>query len=45
MCRLDPAGMTAAETWITDRRQVWQTRLDRLGDVLDEESAVGEENP
>lgn len=42
MCRIDPAAMTAAEQWITERRRGWETRLDRLGEVLIEESATNE---
>jgi|SRR5665213_2354633 len=34
MCWIEPVAMTAAEQWITDRRQGWETRLDRLGDLL-----------
>src|SRR5580700_9442416 len=34
MCQIEPAAMTAAEQWITDRRRGWETRLDRLGDFL-----------
>jgi DNA-binding transcriptional ArsR family regulator len=45
MCRIDPLAITAAEQWITDRRQVWESRLDRLGDVLTEETTRPEENP
>jgi DNA-binding transcriptional ArsR family regulator len=45
MCQIQPAAMTAAEQWITDRRQGWQSRLDRLGDVLNEEAATREERP
>jgi len=45
MCRIEPAAMTAAEQWITDRRRGWETRLDRLGDVLREEAATGKERP
>jgi DNA-binding transcriptional ArsR family regulator len=36
MCRIERAAMTAAETWISDRRQGWEARLDRLGDVVSE---------
>ena len=39
LCRIEPAAMTAAEQWITDRRRSWESRLDRLGDVLSEEAA------
>ncbi len=45
MCQIEPAAMTTAEQWITDRRHVWESRLDRLGDVLSEEAATSEETP
>jgi DNA-binding transcriptional ArsR family regulator len=35
-CRIEPAGFSAAEQWIRDRRTFWERRLDRLGDLLDE---------
>ena len=39
-------SMNAAEQWITDRRRGWEIRLDRLGDILNEnEAATTEENP
>src|SRR3984957_6746105 len=44
MCRIEPAAMTAAEQWMTDRRQGWEARLDRLGDILNEETTT-EETP
>ncbi len=37
-CRLDTRTMSAAERWMTDRRSIWERRLDRLGDFLDEQS-------
>jgi DNA-binding transcriptional ArsR family regulator len=33
-CRMDDLAMATAETWISDRRTIWQRRLDRLGDYL-----------
>jgi len=39
-CRIEPAGLAAAEQWISDRRSLWERRLDRLRDVL----AEAEEN-
>jgi DNA-binding transcriptional ArsR family regulator len=33
-CRMEPAGLTAAEQWLHERRALWERRLDRLGDVL-----------
>ena len=34
-CRLEPAGMDAAQAWIAERRELWVRRLDALGDQLD----------
>jgi DNA-binding transcriptional ArsR family regulator len=36
-CRMDDLAMAKAETWISDRRTIWQRRLDRLGDYLAEQ--------
>lgn len=36
-CRLEPAALSAAEKWISDRRSLWERRLDRLGQFLAEE--------
>ncbi len=44
MCRIEREAMTAAEGWIADRRRSWETRLDRLGDLLSE-TATTEEKP
>ena len=35
-CRIEPAGLSAAEKWISDRRSMWERRFDRLGDLLAE---------
>jgi DNA-binding transcriptional ArsR family regulator len=35
-CRLEPGPMRAVERWIADHRAIWERRLDRLGDVLDD---------
>lgn len=40
-CQVEPKALTAAERWITERRQLWERRLDRLGAYLDE--TAGEE--
>ena len=40
-CRLDPAGFSALEQWIRDRRSLWERRLDRLGELLAEEEENG----
>jgi len=33
-CRVEPAGISAAEQWLSDRRSRWERQLDRLGDLL-----------
>lgn len=35
-CRLEPAPLRAVERWIAQHRLNWESRLDRLGEVLDE---------
>ncbi len=35
-CRIEPRGLTVAERWISDRRSLWERRLDRLGNLLSE---------
>jgi DNA-binding transcriptional ArsR family regulator len=36
-CRMEPAGLSAAERWVSERRTMWEKRLDKLGALLDEE--------
>jgi DNA-binding transcriptional ArsR family regulator len=33
-CRLEPAPMRSVEQWIAQHRVTWESRLDRLSDVL-----------
>lgn len=33
-CRIEPQALSLAEQWITERRDQWERRLDRLGDHL-----------
>jgi DNA-binding transcriptional ArsR family regulator len=33
-CRLEPGRLDVVQDWIAARRQTWERRLDRLGDVL-----------
>jgi DNA-binding transcriptional ArsR family regulator len=44
MCQIERPAIAAAEQWITDRRRSWESRLDRLGDVLNQ-AIVTEEKP
>jgi DNA-binding transcriptional ArsR family regulator len=36
-CRIESAGFNSLEQWIRDHRTVWERRLDRLGELLEEE--------
>lgn len=36
-CRVEPAGLSVVEKWVTERRTLWEKRFDRLGDLLSEE--------
>lgn len=35
-CQIDPAALRTVEQWITERRTLWERRLDRLGAILAE---------
>jgi DNA-binding transcriptional ArsR family regulator len=35
-CRIEPVALQGAERWISERRAVWERRLDRLGEFLAE---------
>jgi DNA-binding transcriptional ArsR family regulator len=37
-CRIEWQTLNAAENWIAQRRSVWERHLDRLGEVLKEQS-------
>lgn len=34
-CRLDTAALQGAEHWFSERRRLWESRLDALGQFLD----------
>ena len=36
-CRIEPQMLSQAEKWVSERRQMWERNLDRLGQFLDEE--------
>jgi DNA-binding transcriptional ArsR family regulator len=33
-CELEPLALSTAERWISERRAMWEARLDRLGEFL-----------
>lgn len=37
-CRLEPSGFLALEQWVQGHRSTWERRLDRLGELLVEET-------
>ncbi len=44
-CRIEPKMLSQAETWIGERRRMWERNLDRLGAFLDDTKPEGEETP
>lgn len=38
ICTLEPAGFRAAEDWLGDYREVWETALERLAEMAEEEA-------
>ena len=38
-CRLDRGVLSQAETWLSQRRALWEGNLDRLGEVLAQQKA------
>jgi DNA-binding transcriptional ArsR family regulator len=33
-CSINPVALRSAESWLSERRSLWERRLDRLGDYL-----------
>jgi DNA-binding transcriptional ArsR family regulator len=44
-CRIEPVALGAAERWIAQRRSKWESRLDRLGALLDEDDVTSNQEP
>src|SRR3954447_15410077 len=36
-CRIEPLMLSQAEQWVSERRQMWERNLDRLGAFLEDE--------
>lgn len=43
-CRIEPRALREAETWMAQRRGLWERRLDRLGEILDEQQSATSSN-
>jgi DNA-binding transcriptional ArsR family regulator len=35
-CQLSPAPLEQVSSWVEDHRRIWEARMDRLGNYLDE---------
>jgi len=35
-CRIEPKALRTAEDWISERRTLWERRLDKLAEILDD---------
>jgi DNA-binding transcriptional ArsR family regulator len=44
-CAMNPATLQSAESWIAERRSLWERRLDRLGDFLADTTPASEPDP
>jgi DNA-binding transcriptional ArsR family regulator len=44
-CAINPAVLQSAETWIAERRSLWERRLDRLGDFVTDADADDSPHP
>jgi len=44
-CRVNAAALRSAESWISERRSLWERRLDRLGDYLAETADAPDDDP
>lgn len=42
-CRLEPDTLRSTEQWLVSNREMWERRLDRLGEILDDSAAETEE--
>ena len=40
-CSINSAALSAAESWISERRNLWERRLDHLGDYLADPAGGG----
>jgi len=39
-CRIEPKALSRAESWFSARRASWESRFDRLGELLAEEEVA-----
>ena len=43
-CQIDVPALRSAEQWISERRSLWERRLDRLGDYLADTDDADDDN-
>jgi DNA-binding transcriptional ArsR family regulator len=44
-CSINPAALRSAESWISERRSLWERRLDNLGDYLADTAGLPDTGP
>jgi DNA-binding transcriptional ArsR family regulator len=44
-CRIDAAALATVEKWVVARRGTWERRLDRLGELLDDDATTRRRRP
>jgi DNA-binding transcriptional ArsR family regulator len=42
-CRISSEAVQRVESWLSERRQLWESRFDRLGRLLESDSFKGEQ--
>lgn len=40
-CRIEPKALAGVEQWLKDRRLMWESQFDLLGEVLRQQKAAG----
>lgn len=41
-CRISAAAVQRVENWLSERRQLWESRFDRLGQLLESDEIEGD---
>jgi DNA-binding transcriptional ArsR family regulator len=44
-CRVEPEALASVESWVIARRSTWERRLDRLGELLQDEPSRPRSKP
>ncbi|MCA1439970.1 winged helix-turn-helix transcriptional regulator [Ensifer sp. IC4062] len=44
-CRISSEAVLRVESWLNERRQLWESRFDRLGELIESGEFMGEAGP